>query len=183
MIDQTFAYAYTGLAALPVAMQLALAAGAPLGIPISAIACATAPAAQRPARTTLQHRRDVFDAPPALLEELQALRTAGRIEVAVSAGAHEVRLDVRDSGRGIPPDELPHVFEKFRQVDDMRQGRPMGTGLGLPICRELIRLHEGRIWVDSVVGEGSTFSFTVLRADRLDDFERSIRERPSFVGY
>ena len=107
----------------------------------------------------------------------------GTIEITGRAEGNEVRIDVRDSGSGIPPDELPHVFEKFRQVEDMRQGRPMGTGLGLPICRELIRLHEGRIWVDSVVGEGSTFSFTVLRADRLDEFERSIRERPSFAGY
>ncbi|MCB9530063.1 MAG: PAS domain-containing protein [Myxococcales bacterium] len=118
-----------------------------------------------------------------LLSNAIKFTDAGRIEVAVSAGAHEVRLDVRDSGRGIPPDELPHVFEKFRQVEDGGHGRPMGTGLGLPICRELIRLHEGRIWVDSVLGEGSTFSFTVLRADRLDEFERSLRERPSFVGY
>ncbi len=55
-----------------------------------AIACATAPAAQRPARTTLQHRRDVFDAPPALLEQLQALRTAGRIEVAIGMASRIV---------------------------------------------------------------------------------------------
>ncbi len=118
-----------------------------------------------------------------LLSNAIKFTDAGIIEVSSRVEGHEVRIDVRDSGSGIPPDELPHVFEKFRQVEDMRQGRSMGTGLGLPICRELIRLHEGRIWVDSVVGEGSTFSFTMLRADRLDEFERSIRERPSFVGY
>lgn len=118
-----------------------------------------------------------------LLSNAIKFTDAGRIEVAAQAGSTEIRVDVRDSGRGIPPDELPHVFEKFRQVDDAGHARPMGTGLGLPICRELIRLHEGRIWVDSALGEGSTFSFTVLRADRLDEFERSLRERPSFVGY
>lgn len=118
-----------------------------------------------------------------LLSNAIKFTARGTIEVSARALGHEVQIDVRDSGSGIAPDELPHVFEKFRQVEDMREGRSMGTGLGLPICRELIRLHEGRIWVDSVVGEGSTFSFTVLRADRLDEFERSIRERPSFVGY
>ncbi|MEZ4434783.1 MAG: ATP-binding protein [bacterium] len=118
-----------------------------------------------------------------LLSNAIKFTDAGRIEVGAQAGPTEIRVDVRDSGRGIPPDELPHVFEKFRQVDDAGHARPMGTGLGLPICRELIRLHEGRIWVDSALGEGSTFSFTVLRADRLDEFERSLRERPSFVGY
>lgn len=118
-----------------------------------------------------------------LLSNAIKFTDSGIIEIAARVEGNEVRIDVRDSGSGIPPDELPHVFEKFRQVDDMRQGKPMGTGLGLPICRELVRLHEGRIWVDSVLGEGSTFSFTVLRADRLDEFERSIRERPSFVGY
>ncbi|MCA9538243.1 MAG: PAS domain-containing protein [Myxococcales bacterium] len=107
----------------------------------------------------------------------------GAIRVAARAEANEIRIEVHDSGKGIPPEELPQVFEKFRQVEDSAQGKPLGTGLGLPICRELIRLHEGRIWVDSTVGVGSTFSFTVLRADRLDDFERSIRERPSFAGY
>ncbi len=118
-----------------------------------------------------------------LLSNAIKFTDTGTIEVTGRVEGNEVRIDVRDSGSGIPPDELPHVFEKFRQVDEMRQGRQNGTGLGLPICRELIRLHEGRIWVDSVLGEGSTFSFTVLRADRLDEFERSIRERPSFVGY
>jgi len=118
-----------------------------------------------------------------LLSNAIKFTDGGTIQVSARVEGHDVRIDVRDSGSGIPPDELPHVFEKFRQVEDMRQGRSMGTGLGLPICRELIRLHEGRIWVDSVAGQGSTFSFTVLRADRLDAFERSIRERPSFIGY
>jgi signal transduction histidine kinase len=72
-------------------------------------------------------------------------------------GAH-VRIDVRDTGCGIPPDQLDAIFDPFVQVD-RRLNRPIeGTGLGLAISRELAQAMEGRLTVRSVVGEGSTFS-------------------------
>ncbi len=118
-----------------------------------------------------------------LLSNAIKFTAQGGIEVRVSWDESFVRFDVQDSGRGIPPEETPYVFEKFRQVAGRPEEARVGTGLGLPICRELIRLHEGRIWVESKLGQGSTFSFTVLRADRLDEQERSIRADPSFVGF
>jgi len=105
----------------------------------------------------------------------------GSIRVRVTYDDTDIRFDVIDTGTGISPEDAPHVFEKFRQIEG--ELKVVGTGLGLPICRELIGLHEGRIWVESRPGEGSTFSFTVLRADRLDESERSLRSGPSLRGW
>lgn len=99
---------------------------------------------------------------------------SGEIRVSVRVGPSQVTLSVRDAGAGIPPDELQHIFERFRQAGDAQKGRPSGTGLGLPICRELVNLHRGRLWVESELGKGSTFSFTLRRADAVDPAERSI---------
>lgn len=98
----------------------------------------------------------------------------GEIRITVSVGPSQLTLAVRDAGAGVPPDEVQHIFERFRQAGDAQKGRPSGTGLGLPICRELVHLHRGRIWVESELGQGSTFAFTVRRADALDPAERSL---------
>ena len=70
-------------------------------------------------------------------------------------------MSVKDSGIGIAPDDQPKVFEKFKQVGDTLTDKPKGTGLGLPICKEIVEYHGGRIWVESEPGRGSTFSFTL----------------------
>ena len=62
---------------------------------------------------------------------------------------------------GIAADDQPKVFERFKQVGDTLTDKPKGTGLGLPICREIVEHHGGRIWVDSTLGKGSTFSFSL----------------------
>lgn len=72
-------------------------------------------------------------------------------------GDTEVLLTVRDTGRGIPTDKLESIFERFQQVDSSDSRNHDGTGLGLAICRSIVQQHGGRIWVESVVGEGSTF--------------------------
>jgi signal transduction histidine kinase len=78
-----------------------------------------------------------------------------------------VRIDVRDDGIGLSPDEHAHLFDKFfRAQQPARQGVE-GTGLGLPITRLLVELHGGRMSVASVPEEGSTFSFTLPVADVL----------------
>jgi two-component system OmpR family sensor kinase/two-component system sensor histidine kinase BaeS len=81
-------------------------------------------------------------------------------EVVVEAGAHEgwVQISVSDNGPGIPPGELAHVFDRFWRGG---AARSEGSGLGLAIARELVRAHGGRIWVESEVGRGSRFSFTL----------------------
>ena len=74
-------------------------------------------------------------------------------------------IAVKDKGRGIPADKLEMVFERFQQVDASDSRQKGGTGLGLAICRSIVQQHGGRMWVESVLGEGSTFflSLPVLR--------------------
>jgi two-component system sensor histidine kinase/response regulator len=71
-----------------------------------------------------------------------------------------IAISVRDTGIGIAPENLPLVFEEFRQVHEGRTGR-RGSGLGLSICRRLVEAHGGKIWVESILGEGSVFTFTL----------------------
>jgi signal transduction histidine kinase/DNA-binding response OmpR family regulator len=75
-------------------------------------------------------------------------------------GGHLV-VSIIDTGMGIAPADQPKVFERFKQVGDTLTDKPKGTGLGLPICREIVEHHGGRIWVESELGKGSTFSFTL----------------------
>ncbi|MEG4023006.1 PAS domain S-box protein [Microcoleus sp. S13C4] len=70
-------------------------------------------------------------------------------------------IAVKDQGRGIPPDKLEMVFERFQQVDASDSRQKGGTGLGLAICRSIVQQHGGRMWVESVLGEGSTFFLTL----------------------
>lgn len=81
-------------------------------------------------------------------------------------GTDWVRISVRDTGDGIPADELPRIFERFYKVDRAR-GRS-GTGLGLAIAKHIVEAHGGRIWVTSTLGKGTAFWFTVASADRSD---------------
>jgi signal transduction histidine kinase/HAMP domain-containing protein len=70
-------------------------------------------------------------------------------------------ISIMDQGIGISKEDQPLVFEKFKQVGDTLTGKPKGTGLGLSICKEIIENHGGTIWVESILGQGSTFSFTL----------------------
>jgi GAF domain-containing protein/DNA-binding response OmpR family regulator len=85
----------------------------------------------------------------------------GSITCRAEAAGNEIIVSVIDTGLGIAPDDQPKVFEKFKQVGDTLTDKPQGTGLGLPICKEIIEHHGGRIWVESEVGQGSTFSFAL----------------------
>ncbi|MGV0025574.1 response regulator [Phormidesmis priestleyi] len=72
-----------------------------------------------------------------------------------------ILLQVKDQGRGIPVEKLDCIFERFQQVDSSDSRNCDGTGLGLAICRSIVQQHGGEIWVESVLGEGSTFYFTL----------------------
>jgi signal transduction histidine kinase len=89
----------------------------------------------------------------------------GRITISAIPRERDVLFRVNDTGYGISPDDLPHVFDRFWQA---RRGRD-GAGLGLPIARGIIAAHGGQIWVESALGRGTTFSFTVPRADAMPD--------------
>lgn len=78
-----------------------------------------------------------------------------------SAENRVVTFAVSDTGSGIPPEYIDKVFDRFKQVEDNQVGKPKGTGLGLPICKEIVEHHGGKIWVESELSIGSTFVFTV----------------------
>ena len=85
----------------------------------------------------------------------------GSVTCVLERHADDITVKVKDTGVGIAPEDLDKVFEKFRQVGDTLTDKPKGTGLGLPICKEIIEHHGGRIWVESAPGIGSTFIFTL----------------------
>jgi signal transduction histidine kinase len=86
----------------------------------------------------------------------------GRVEVRAEPVDEHVQVAVRDTGVGIAPEHHEAVFEEFQQVGTAEK-RAEGTGLGLALARKFIELHGGRIWVESQVGAGSTFTFTIPR--------------------
>lgn len=86
----------------------------------------------------------------------------------VTVGANEeeahILVWVRDTGPGVPPEQLPHLFDRFWQG---AKGDRRGAGLGLTICRAIVEAHGGRIWAESVVGEGTTVKFTLPKRERV----------------
>ena len=84
----------------------------------------------------------------------------GGITIRIELAQESVRVSVRDTGVGIPADQLEHIFEEFRQVDVSPRSRG-GAGLGLALSRQFVQLHGGRMWVESQVGVGSTFYFSL----------------------
>jgi signal transduction histidine kinase len=85
----------------------------------------------------------------------------GRIILRVEREAERYLVSVEDDGVGIPPLELPHVFERFRQVDGSATRSHPGMGIGLALARDLVELHGGTIWAESDVGQGSRFTFSL----------------------
>jgi signal transduction histidine kinase/DNA-binding response OmpR family regulator len=88
----------------------------------------------------------------------------GEIHVALSATDHVARVAVSDTGPGIPPEDVPHVFDRFYRADEADPARGPGTGIGLSLARELVELHGGSIRVESEVGVGSRFVVSLPRA-------------------
>jgi two-component system phosphate regulon sensor histidine kinase PhoR len=85
-------------------------------------------------------------------------KAGGEITLSAEPGIGEVRFAVRDTGIGIPAEDVSRIFERFYRVDKSRAGS--GTGLGLSIAKHIVETHKGRIWAESVEGQGSTFYFT-----------------------
>lgn len=79
----------------------------------------------------------------------------------LTASESRLLITVKDQGRGIPADKLQLIFERFQQVDVSDSRKKGGTGLGLAICRSIVEQHDGKIWVESTLGEGSTFYITL----------------------
>jgi signal transduction histidine kinase len=85
-------------------------------------------------------------------------RAGGRIALRGELLGDELRISVSDTGIGVAEADQERIFEKFQQVGDTLTDKPRGTGLGLAICRDIVEHHQGRMWVDSQPGVGSTFT-------------------------
>jgi len=98
-----------------------------------------------------------------LSNALKFTPAGGRVRVSVDAGAESARVSVRDSGPGIPAEELARVFDRFHRADDPATRNRPGTGLGLALAKELAELHGGSLQVESTLGFGSTFTLILRR--------------------
>jgi signal transduction histidine kinase len=96
-----------------------------------------------------------------LSNSLRHTPAGGRVTLRVIRAEEQVHVTVSDTGEGIPAGELPYVFERFSRTDRARSRQTGGRGLGLSIVRRIVELHGGRAWVESQVGEGTTFGFSL----------------------
>jgi len=104
-----------------------------------------------------------------LSNALRYTPAGGRVTVLARADEEWVHFSVSDTGRGIPSKYLPRIFEQFFRVPE--QGKETGAGLGLAIVKEIVEAHGGTVGVESTEGKGSTFTFTLRRADRISKEE------------
>lgn len=88
---------------------------------------------------------------------------AGKVTIGLTGDQNVVQFYVRDTGQGIPAEDVPHLFQKFYRVDNSATRTIGGTGLGLFICKKIVELYQGRIWVESQVGKGSSFFINLPR--------------------
>lgn len=105
----------------------------------------------------------------------------GKIQVLLRDLGKEIEISVKDTGIGISPEHLPYIFERFHQADQSSEHNPMGSGLGLYLVKNLVKMMEGRIYANSELGKGSTF--TVILPVMPVDEEVKIAERLPMSSY
>ncbi len=108
----------------------------------------------------------------------------GQIEVRVLGGSGELRCEVADTGIGVAPEDVPHIFQPFFQVSTLKGRSHNGAGLGLALAKHLTELHGGRVWVESEPGQGSRFGFSLgqdpaQRSEPLPSYSDVLRPEPS----
>jgi signal transduction histidine kinase/DNA-binding response OmpR family regulator len=115
-----------------------------------------------------------------LISNAVKFTVAGGITIRAFIEGEMIRVGVLDTGPGISDKDQEIIFEKFKQAGDTLTEKPKGTGLGLPICRQIVDRHGGRIWVESVPGQGSAFWFTLpVRGASREDAAHPVPE-PGF---
>jgi signal transduction histidine kinase len=92
----------------------------------------------------------------------------GRVTVEASSADSAIEMRIRDTGSGIAPEYLPHIFDRFYRTDHSRSRATGGSGLGLAIVKQLVELHGGSVWADSIIGQGSTVYFTLPISQELN---------------
>jgi two-component system phosphate regulon sensor histidine kinase PhoR len=105
---------------------------------------------------------------------IQYTLPGGKIIVSAKSAEEEIILTVSDTGIGIPKADQPRIFERFYRVDVARSREAGGTGLGLAIAKHLVEVHGGRLWVESEIGQGSQFHFSVPLFDPEHPAQRSV---------
>lgn len=106
-------------------------------------------------------RERLFQVMVNLLSNALKFTEKGYIACRVQRRNDEILFSIEDTGIGIPESQKDKIFEKFKQVGDISKDRPRGIGLGLPISKQIVEAHGGKIWVESTLGMGSTFYFTI----------------------
>lgn len=104
----------------------------------------------------------------------------GKVSLGLTGDNQVVQMYVRDTGPGIPGEDLPHLFQKFYRVDNSATRTIGGTGLGLFICQKIVELYGGRIWVESELGKGSSFfiNFPRLSSQQAADKQAAASKSP-----
>ena len=113
-----------------------------------------------------------------LLNNASRFTKQGGVTISVQLLQNAVQISIADTGVGIASQDIPKVFEEFRQVDGSTRRNHEGTGLGIPLSRRLIELHNGRMWLESEPGRGSTFYFTLPIAINV-----SVNHFPKWQSY
>ncbi len=106
---------------------------------------------------------------------------AGKITVGLTGDNNVIQIFIRDTGHGIPPEDVPHLFQKFYRVDNSSTRTIGGTGLGLFICRKIVELYQGRIWAESELNKGSTFYINLPRLSAQKAAEMQAIEKQQMV--
>jgi signal transduction histidine kinase/CheY-like chemotaxis protein len=121
-----------------------------------------------------------------LLSNAVKFTNAGTVTCSVFQKDGSIVVGITDTGIGIAPEDHDKVFEQFKQVGDTLTDKPKGTGLGLPICKEIVEHHNGSIWLESELGKGSTFYFMLpviksyekeMKPIQLNDLLRKLKSR------
>jgi len=109
---------------------------------------------------------------------------AGKVSIGLTGDDKIVQFYIKDTGPGIPPEDVPHLFQKFYRVDNSATRSIGGTGLGLFICRKIVEISEGRIWVESEVSKGSTFYINLprLSAEKAAELQKQQQGNQSPLG-
>ncbi|MGH7238195.1 MAG: sensor histidine kinase, partial [Candidatus Saccharimonadales bacterium] len=105
----------------------------------------------------------------------------GKISIGLTGNDKLVQFYIRDTGAGIPAEDLPHLFQKFYRVDNSATRTVGGTGLGLFICRKIIELYSGQIWVESKEHQGSTFFINLPRLTAQHAEQLKANEKPESI--
>jgi len=121
-----------------------------------------------------------------LLSNAVKFTNKGSVTCSIYRNKDEIIVGIADTGIGIAPKDHAAVFEQFKQVGDTLTDKPKGTGLGLPICKEIIEHHGGKIWLESELGKGSAFFFslplipqraTTIKPIHFDDLVRQLKQQ------